>query len=206
MEALNAFWPELAGNTVGVLLGGIGALALARWQMQRQSASDRWRSREHLMALLDWARLEVEENLDLIAELQRVFVRNSSGRADLLRWAGTIGEALGVEAQAELIRAGHHRKVDVAVEGHLLHGYQATGALRNALRQAEPAVSFYVGCCGEEEVAQGLVADLHERIEASFSHVTNARRAIERAMSEESEGHGGLVHAASAPYTVGHRT
>lgn len=173
-----ALWPELVVNTVGVLLGGVGALGLARWQMRRQSSAERERSREHLKSVLDWARLELDENLELIDELQRVFQRDRAGRADLLRWAATIAEALTLEAHAELVHGGHHRRLPADLESQLLRGYQATSALRNALRQAEPAVTFYVGCCGEEDSAQRLVIELEERIETARLEVARSQQLV----------------------------
>ncbi len=174
-----SLWPELVANTIGVLLGGIGALALARWQLHRRSAEERERTREHVKAVLDWARLELDENLELIEELQRVFSRDRAGRADLLRWAATIGDALSLEAHAELVRGGHHRRLPGAVETQFLRAYQAVRALRNSLRQAEPAVSFYVGCCGEEESAQRLVVELEERIDRGREQVARSREILE---------------------------
>lgn len=179
MEQLIPLWPELLVNTVGVLLGGIGALALARWQLRRRSSEERDRSREHVKAILDWARLELDENLELIDELQRVFERDRAGRTDLLRWAATIAEALRLEAHSELVRGGHHRRLPAAVEAQFLRGYQAISSLRNALRQAEPAVKFYIGCCGEEESAQRLVADLEERIRTGRTQVARSREIVE---------------------------
>lgn len=180
LEQLISLWPELLVNTVGVLLGGVGALALARWQLRRQSSEERERSREHVNAVLDWARLELDENLELIDELQRVFERDRAARSDLLRWAATIAEALRLEAHSELVRGGHHRRLPAAVESQFLRGYQATSALRNALRQAEPAVNFYIGCCGEEDSAQRLVAELEERIATGRGQVARSREIIDR--------------------------
>lgn len=179
IEPLIALWPELVVNTVGVLLGGVGAIGLARWQMRRQSSEERERSREHLKSVLDWARLELDENLELINELQRVFQRDRAGRADLLRWAATIAEALTLEAHSELVRGGHHRRLPAELESQLLRGYQATSSLRNALRQAEPAVTFYVGCCGEEDSAQRLVIELEERIQTARLEVARSHRLVE---------------------------
>lgn len=34
-------WTDLLVNAVAVLLGGIGALALARWRMKRESAAEK---------------------------------------------------------------------------------------------------------------------------------------------------------------------
>lgn len=178
LEQLIALWPELVVNTVGVLLGGIGALGLARWQLRRQSWAERERDREHLKSVLDWARLELDENRELMDELQRVFRRDRAGRADLLRWAATIAEALSLEAHAELVRGGHHKRLPADLELQLLRGYQATSSLRNALRQAEPAVSFYVGCCGEEDSAQRLVVELEERLEAARSEVARSAEMV----------------------------
>lgn len=178
LEQLVHLWPELVVNAVGVLLGGIGALGLARWQMRRQSSAERERSREHLKAVLDWVRLELQENEELIEELQRVFRRDRAGRADLLRWAATIAQALTLEAHAELLRGGHHRRLPADVESQLFRAYQATSALRNGLRQAEPAVGFYVGCCGEEETAQRIVMELEERITAGRAEVSRSRELL----------------------------
>lgn len=175
---LGSFWPELIANTIGVLLGGIGALALARWQMRRQSAEQRERNREHLKAVLDWVRLELHENQELIEELQRVLRRDQPTRSDLLRWAATIAQALTLDAHAELVRGGHHRRLPAEVESQLLKAYQATSALRNSLRQAEPAVDFYVGCCGEEEAADRVVAELEERVETGHAEVARSRELI----------------------------
>ena len=179
MEQLASLWPELVANTVGVLLGGIGALALARWQLRRQSAEERERSREHLKAVLDWVRLEQHENQELIEEIRRVFQRDRAARADLLRWAATIAQALTLEAHAELVRGGHHRRLPAEVESQVFRAYQATSALKNALRQAEPAVAFYVGCCGEEEAAQRLLGELEERIDTGHGEVARSRELIE---------------------------
>lgn len=181
LQQLVGLWPELVVNTVGVLLGGVGALGLARWQMRRQTWAERERSREHLKAVLDWARLEITENLDLIAELQRVFQRDRAGRADLLRWAATIAEALSLEAHAELVRGGHHRRLPAELESQLLRGYQAISALRNALRQAEPAVGIYVSCCGEEDSARRLVEELEERIRTGRLEATRSKELVEAA-------------------------
>lgn len=179
LEQLASLWPELVANTVGVLLGGIGALALARWQLRRQSSEERERSREHLKSVLDWVRLEQQENQELIEEIRRVFERDRAGRADLLRWAATIAQALTLEAHSELVRGGHHRRLPAEVESQVFRAYQATSALKNALRQAEPAVEFYVGCCGEEEAAQRLVRELEERIETGHAEVMRSRELIE---------------------------
>lgn len=179
LDQLPGLWPDLISNTVGVLLGGVGALALARWQVSRKSAEERERSREHLKAVLDWLRLELHENQELIEELRRVFGRSRAARADLLRWAATIAQSLTLEAQAELVRGGHHRRLPAEVEKHLFHAYQATSALRNALRQAEPAVTFYVACCGEEDAAQRLMADLDERIGTARTEVGRSRELVE---------------------------
>jgi hypothetical protein len=65
------------------------------------------------------------------------------------------------------------------VESQLFRAYQTTSALKNALRQAEPAVEFYVGCCGEEEAAQRLVGELEERIEAGHAEVARSRELVE---------------------------
>lgn len=179
VQQLASFWPELIANTVGVMLGGVGALALARWQLQRQSSVERQRSGEHLKAVLDWLRLELNENLELINELQRVFQRDRTPRTDLLRWAATIAQALTLDAHAELVRGGHHRRLPAEIETQLFRAYQATSSLRNALRQAEPAVEFYVGCCGEEESAQRLVDDLEERVTVGHEEVSRSRKLIE---------------------------
>lgn len=178
-QPLIGLWPELVVNAVGVLLGGIGALALARWQMLRKSAEERERSREHLKAVLDWVRLELHENEELIDELQRVLRRDRAGRADLLRWAATIAQALSLDAHAELLRGGHHRRLPAEAEAQIFRGYQAMSSLRNALRQAEPAVSFYVGCCGEEDTARRVVVELAERIEAGRAEVARTRGVLE---------------------------
>lgn len=45
--------------------------------------------------------------------------------------------------------------------------------------EAEPAVTFYVECCGEEEAARRLVADLVERIESGHSEIGRSRDLIE---------------------------
>ena len=179
---LNEFaslWPELVANTVGVLLGGVGALALAWWQLRRKSAEERERNREHLEAVLDWLRLELHENQELMEEVRGVFERDRAARPDLLRWAATIAQALTLEAHAEVVRAGHHRRLPAEVESQFFRAYQATSALRNALRQAEPAVDFYVGCCGEEEAADRVVADLEERVEAGLAEVARSRERVE---------------------------
>jgi len=188
VQQLASFWPELVANTVGVMLGGIGALALARWQLQRQSSVERHRSGEHLKAVLDWLRLEQNENLELINELQRVFQRDRTPRTDLLRWAATIAQALTLDAHAELVRGGHHRRLPAEIETQLFRAYQATSSLRNALRQAEPAVEFYVGCCGEEESAQRLVDDLEERVTVGHQEVSRSRRLIEDLQGKEAGG------------------
>lgn len=180
LDQLASLWPELVANTIGVLLGGVGALALARWQLRRQSSEEKERSREHLKAVLDWLRLELHENEELIQELRRVFLRDRAPRADLLRWAATIAQALTLEAHAELVRGGHHRRLPAEVESQLFRAYQATSSLRNALRQAEPAVEFYVGCCGEEESAQRLVAELEERVENGHAEVARSRDLVEK--------------------------
>ena len=52
-------------------------------------------------------------------------------------------------------------------------------ALRNALRQAEAAVEFYVGCCGGEDAAQRLVSDLEERVATAAAQVTRSRERVE---------------------------
>lgn len=52
------------------------------------------------------------------------------------------------------------------------------GALGIALRQAEPAVNFYIGCGGEEESAQRLVAHLEERTQTSRSQVARSRQIV----------------------------
>ena len=179
LDQLASLWPELVANTVGVLLGGIGALALARWQLGRQSSEERERSREHLKAVLDWVRLELHDNQELVEEIRRVFRRDRAARADLLRWAATIAQALTLDAHAELVRGGHHRRLPAEVESQVFRGYQATSALRNALRQAEPAVNFYVGCCGEEEAAQRLVSELQERVETAHTEVARSRDRVE---------------------------
>lgn len=179
LDQLASLWPELVANTVGVLLGGIGALALARWQLRRQSSEERARSREHLKAVLDWVRLELHENQELIEEIERVFRRDRAARGDLLRWAATIAQAFTLDAHAELVRGGHHRRLPAEVESQLFRSYQATNALRNALRQAEPAVEFYVGCCGEEESAERLVGELQERVAAARTEVARSRDGVE---------------------------
>ncbi len=180
LDQLASLWPELIGNTVGVLLGGIGALTLARWQLRRRSSEEKERSREHLKAVLDWVTLELHENEELIREIRRVFGRDRPTRADLLRWAATIAQALALDAHAELVRGGHHRRLPAEVESQLFRAYQATSSLRNALRQAEPAVEFYVGCCGEEEAAKRLVSDLEERVETGYAEVSRSRELIEQ--------------------------
>lgn len=179
LDQLASLWPELVANTVGVLLGGIGALALARWQLRRQSSEERERNREHLKAVLDWVRLEQNENEELIEEIRRVFQRDRAARPDLLRWAATIAQALTLDAHAELVRGGHHRRLPAEVERQVFRAYHATSTLRNALRQAEPAVQFYVACCGEEEAAQRLVGELEERIETAHSEVAGSWALIE---------------------------
>lgn len=178
LQQLVALWPELVVNTVGVLLGGLGALGLARWQLIRQSSAERERTREHLKAVMDWTRLELEGNLELIRELERVFQRDRAGRPDLLRWAATIAEALSLDAHAEVVRGGHHRRLPAEVEAQLLKSFQATTALRNALRQAGPAVAFYVSCCGEEDSAERVVGELEMRIAAGRGEAIRARESL----------------------------
>jgi hypothetical protein len=129
--------------------------------------------------VLDWLRLEIHENQELIEELRRVFGRDRAARSDLLRWAATIAQSLTLEAHAEMVRGGHHRRLPVDVEGQVFRAYQATSALRHALRQAEPAVTFYVGCRGEEDAAQRVVADLEERIGTGHAEVSRSRELIE---------------------------
>lgn len=141
LQQLAGVLPELVVNTVGVLLGGLGALGLARWQLVRQSSAERERSREHLKAVMDWTRLELGGNLELVRELERAFQRDRAGRPDLLRWATTT--------------------------------------LRNALRQAGPAVAFYVSCCGEEDSAERVVAELEGRIAAGRGEATRARELMD---------------------------
>ena len=171
-------WRELLVTTVGVLLGGLGALALARWQLRHQSASERRRTEAHLASSLEWLRLELRENEELAAELRRVFARGSTPRADLLRWAGSIAEALAFDAQANLIRSGYHRQLPTERERSILTTYQTTIALRNMLRQAEPAVDFYVNCCGEEQAAQRLVEELRVQTERAAAELEATRNAL----------------------------
>lgn len=197
LDQLASLWPELVANTVGVLLGGVGALALARWQLRRQSSEERERSQEHLKAVLDWVRLEQNENVELIEEIRRVFQRDRAARSDLLRWAATIAQALTLDAHAELVRGGHHRRLPAEVESQVFRAYHATSALKNALRQAEPAVEFYVACCGEEEAAQRLVGELEERIETGHTEVARSRNLIERLDVVET----GRVMSVPAPAT-----
>lgn len=179
LDQLASLWPELVANTVGVLLGGIGALALAYWQLHRQSSEERARNREHLKAVLDWVRLEQSQNQELIEEIRRVFEQDRATQADLLRWAATIAQALTLAAHAELVRGGHHRRLPAEAESQVFRAYQAVSSLKNALRQAEPAVEFYVGCCGEEEAAKRLIGDLEERIETGHVEVARSRKLIE---------------------------
>lgn len=173
-----ALWTELLVNAVAVLLGGIGALALARWQMKRESAAEKQRSREHLASNLEWLWLELSENEELIAELRRVFARGSTPRMDLLRWAGSIAEAIAFDAQAALIRSGYHREVSPDTEREILRTYQVVTELRNMLRQAEPAVEFYVNCCGEESSARELVEDLHSQTALAADAVAALRERL----------------------------
>lgn len=105
LEQMISLWPDLLVNTIGVLLGGVGALALAfaHWQLRRQSSEERDRNREPVKAVLDRARLELDEKLELINELRRVFNRDRAGRADLLSSAATIAEALDVTSSRSLV-------------------------------------------------------------------------------------------------------
>jgi hypothetical protein len=168
-------WRELLVTTIGVLLGGLGAVALARWQVRHQSASERRRRKDHIASSLEWLRLELGENQELVTELRRVFERGSTPRADLLRWAGSIAGALAFDAQADLIRSGYHRELPADRERSILTTYQTTSALRNMLRQAEPAVDFYVNCCGEEEAARRLVEELRAHTERTVSEIAGTR-------------------------------
>lgn len=178
LEVALALWPDLLVNAVGVLIGGVGALAVARWRIQRQTAAERQRDRNHIASSLEWLWMETRENEDLVTELRRVLDRGSTPRADLLRWAGSIAEALSFNAYADLIRSGYHRRLPAGPEQLILRTYQMTTSLRNTLRQAEPAVQFYVGCCGEEEAAQRLLADLHEQTSKSQSLLGELRQEL----------------------------
>lgn len=189
---LTALWPELVANAVGVLLGGIGALALGLWKLRRQSAEERRRTREHVASSLEWLWFELRENGELVAELRRVLTRGSTPRTDLLRWAGKIAEALAFDAQADLIRSGYHRQLSPEAERAILRTYHVVITLRNMLRQAEPAVDFYVNCCGEESSAQRLVEDLHAQTDLALAELTATRQRLvglaaefDRTFSEE---------------------
>ncbi len=178
LEDILGLWPELLVNAVGVLIGGIGALAVARWRIQRQTATERQRDRNHIVSSLEWLWLETKENEELVTELRRVLDRGSTPRADLLRWAGSIAEALSFNAYADLIRSGYHRRLPASAEQLILRTYQMTTSLRNTLRQAEPAVQFYVGCCGEEDAAQRLLDDLHEQTSKAHSLLAELRQEL----------------------------
>jgi hypothetical protein len=123
-----------------------------------------------------------------VTELRRVFTRGSTPRADLLRWAGSIAEALAFDAQADLIRSGYHRQLSPELERAILTTLQTTTALRNRLRQAEPAVDFYVNCCGEEEAAHRLVEELREETDAAVVELAATRRRLDGAGHELGTG------------------
>ncbi len=129
-------WPELVSTFYGVLLGGLAALAVVRWQLSEERKTREGHDKEFLTFLVEHVNREITKNTRTLEDLIEACQQSVKARTEIWDWAATIVGAFTSEAHNDLYRTGLQRYLPASFEERIRRGNTIAIDIRNQVRQA----------------------------------------------------------------------
>lgn len=129
-------WPELVSTFYGVLLGGLAALAVVRWQLGEERKTREGHDKEFLTFLVEHVNRELTKNTRTLENLIEACQQSIEARIEIWDWAGTIVGSFTSEAHNDLYRTGLQRYLPGSFEEQIRRGNTIAIDIGNQVRQA----------------------------------------------------------------------
>jgi hypothetical protein len=129
-------WPELVSTFYGVLLGGLAALAVVKWQLGEERKTREGHDKEFLTFLVEHVNREITKNTRTLDDLIEACQQSVEARIEIWDWATTIVGAFTTEAHNDLYRTGLQRYLPVSFEEQIRRGNTIAIDIGNQIRQA----------------------------------------------------------------------
>ncbi len=129
-------WPELVSTFYGVLLGGLAALAVVKWQLGEERKTREGHDKEFLTFLVEHVNREITKNTRTLEDLIDACQQSVEARIEIWDWAATIVGAFTTEAHNDLYRTGLQRYLPGSFEERIRRGNTIAIDIGNQVRQA----------------------------------------------------------------------
>ncbi|MEJ2153136.1 MAG: hypothetical protein P8Y29_09360 [Gemmatimonadota bacterium] len=129
-------WPELVSTFYGVLLGGLAALAVVKWQLGEERKTREGHDKEFLTFLVEHVNREITKNTRTLEDLIEACQQSTEARIEIWDWAATIVGAFTTEAHNDLYRTGLQRYLPSSFEEQIRRGNTIAIDIGNQIRQA----------------------------------------------------------------------
>jgi hypothetical protein len=129
-------WPDLLINILGVLIGGLLAYGIAKWQISRQAEDKKKEDLKLLSNKFEKACVEIRDNRNKAEHLYKA-MRESSKEATVQEWNYfiSIGNSLSFVYYHDIIRSGLNNLLPDSVNNELYSAYDMTQDLFNFIQQ-----------------------------------------------------------------------
>uniref|UniRef100_UPI001F2F4682 hypothetical protein n=1 Tax=Paenibacillus alkalitolerans TaxID=2799335 RepID=UPI001F2F4682 len=150
------FLKDLCINILGVLIGGLIAYRIARWQFEANETFESRKNQTLLRENINRITEELRKNLGIIIELKGVLNKNENSKNDILHileWGMTYVDSFSFFSFKHLSNSYLSTLLPTSLERYIFDSYNELENLKNWYKQTSKAHSFYLGFQGSQEAA-----------------------------------------------------
>lgn len=167
-------WPDFIVTFFSILLGGLVAFWIAKWQVSKQNTATILREKELLSKLFGRVKIELQNNRNRVKQLQEALGDSKNIRVDILEWAITIIDSFSSNAYAALTNLGLQRNLPQSVELTLYNSYDMINNLAHMVKQTLAEIRFFWGYGGGNEKSDILYENIKNFSQTVLEYLENA--------------------------------
>ncbi|MBD0381370.1 hypothetical protein [Paenibacillus sedimenti] len=150
---MEGFFTSLITSILGVLIGGLIAYKIVRWQFESQEIVQSRKNQVLLRENVGRVRKELFYNLGILTELCGVLNKSNTSRTDILDWGMVYVESFSFFSFKHLSNSYLHPMLPTILEKEIFESYSELETLIHCYKKILKTYNFSLSVYGSQEEA-----------------------------------------------------